>query len=80
MLKAAAPMGASIIISSGDAILEGLCSSLSQLLDNSGILRFETLKPTNPIFGLAPLPVAPSSLISPPDPVEAPGYGEIAVG
>ena len=33
-----------------------------------------------PILGFAPLPVAPSSLISPPEPVAAPGYGEIAVG
>ena len=42
--------------------------------------RLETLYPTKPILGFAPLPVAPSSLISPPDPVDAPGYGEIAVG
>ena len=73
-------MGASIIILRGEAILSGLCSSPSQLLDNPGILRFDTLKPTSPILGFAPLPVAPSSLISPPEPVAAPGYGEIAVG
>ena len=35
--------------------------------------RFETLKPTRPAFGRAPTPTAPSSRISPPDPVEAPG-------
>ena len=80
LLKAAAPIGASIIISSGDAILDGLSSFFSQLLKRFGILKLETLKPTNPILGFAPLPVAPSSRISPPDPVEAPGYGEIAVG
>ena len=42
--------------------------------------RLDTLYPTSPILGFAPLPVAPSSLISPPEPVDAPGYGEIAVG
>ena len=73
LLKAAAPIGASIIISKGEAILSGLCSCPSQLLFNEGIRRLETLKPTKPILGLAPLPVAPSSLISPPDPVAAPG-------
>ena len=35
--------------------------------------RLETVKPTRPAFGLAPRPVAPSSRISPPDPVAAPG-------
>ena len=64
----------------GDAILSGLDSDCSQSLSRLGILRFETLKPTNPIFGFAPLPVAPSSLISPPEPVAAPGKGDIAVG
>ncbi len=42
--------------------------------------RFETLNPTSPAFGFAPRPVAPSSRISPPEPVAAPGNGEIAVG
>ncbi len=46
----------------------------------SGITRFDTVKPARPAFGLAPRPVAPSSRISPPAPVEAPGNGEIAVG
>ena len=73
LLKAAAPIGASIIISSGDAILDGLYSCFSQLLDKFGILKLETLYPDSPILGFAPLPVAPSSLISPPEPVEAPG-------
>ena len=80
LLKAAAPIGASIIISSGDAILDGLCPSFSQLLERFGMRRLDTLYPTSPILGFAPLPVAPSSLISPPEPVDAPGYGEIAVG
>ncbi len=41
---------------------------------------WETVKPVSPAFGRAPLPVAPSSRISPPEPVAAPGKGEIAVG
>ena len=68
------------MISRGEAILSGLHSSPSHGLCSSGNLRFETLNPTKPIFGFAPLPVAPSSLISPPEPVAAPGKGEIAVG
>ena len=42
--------------------------------------RFDTVKPVRPAFGLAPVPVAPSSRISPPEPVAAPGNGAIAVG
>ena len=45
-----------------------------------GRRRFETEKPHRPALGLAPRPVAPSSRISPPEPVAAPGKGEIAVG
>ena len=33
--------------------------------------RCEVVKPVSPAFGLAPRPVAPSSRISPPDPVAA---------
>ena len=45
----------------------------------------ETEKPTRPAFGFAPRPVAPSSRISPPEPVAAPGPearndGEILAG
>ncbi|MCY1352863.1 hypothetical protein D9M71_343000 [compost metagenome] len=40
----------------------------------------ETVKPVRPALGLAPRPVAPSSRISPPEPVEAPGNGAMAVG
>src|SRR6185295_15797917 len=36
--------------------------------------------PVRPALGLAPRPVAPSSRISPPEPVAAPGNGEMAVG
>jgi hypothetical protein len=45
-----------------------------------GMRRFDTENPVIPALGLAPLPVAPSSRISPPEPVAAPGNGEIAVG
>ena len=80
LLNAAAPIGPSIIICKGEAILEGLCSGSSHARGKSSNLRLETLKPTRPILGFAPEPVAPSSLISPPEPVAAPGKGEIAVG
>ena len=40
----------------------------------------ETAKPVSPALGADPRPVAPSSRISPPAPVAAPGNGEIAVG
>ena len=49
-------------------------------LGQSGMRRLETEKPVRPAFGLAPRPVAPSSRISPPEPVAAPGKGEMAVG
>ena len=42
--------------------------------------RCDTVNPMSPAFGLAPTPVAPSSRISPPEPVAAPGNGAIAVG
>ncbi len=45
-----------------------------------GRCRFDTLKPVRPAFGCEPRPVAPSSRISPPAPVAAPGNGEMAVG
>ena len=38
--------------------------------------RLDTEKPTRPALGLAPRPVAPSSRISPPEPVAAPGRGD----
>ena len=73
-------MGASIIIWSGDAIRSGLSSSNSHFSLKEGIRRFDTEKPVNPALGFAPMPVAPSSLISPPEPVDAPEKGDIAVG
>ena len=80
LLKAAAPIGASNIICNGLAILSGVFSSISQGSLRLGILKLDTENPDNPALGLAPTPVAPSSLISPPEPVAAPGKGEIAVG
>ncbi len=44
------------------------------------MFKFDTENPVSPAFGFEPRPVAPSSLISPPEPVAAPGKGEIAVG
>ena len=40
----------------------------------------DTVKPVSPALGRAPRPVAPSSRISPPAPVLAPGKGLMAVG
>src|SRR3546814_5822859 len=42
--------------------------------------RCETENPHSPALGLPPRPVAPSSRIAPPAPVDAPANGEIAVG
>ena len=58
----------------------GRPKSFSQGSEAPGMRRFETEKPAIPAFGFAPRPVAPSSRISPPEPVAAPGKGEIAVG
>ena len=58
----------------------GRRSAASHGRSKPGIRRFETVNPTSPAFGFAPRPVAPSSRISPPEPVAAPGKGEIAVG
>jgi hypothetical protein len=44
------------------------------------IERLDSVYPENPTLGIEPIPVAPSSLISPPEPVAAPSNGEIAVG
>ena len=69
------------MISSGFAIKSGLPKDgSSQALVKLGICKLETEKPVKPALGRPPIPVAPSSLISPPAPVEAPGNGEIAVG
>ena len=58
----------------------GRPKSFSQGCSAPGMRRLDTLNPVSPAFGFAPRPVAPSSRISPPEPVAAPGNGEIAVG
>ena len=68
------------MISSAGAIRGLSARSPSQGCGSVGMRRCETLKPARPALGLPPRPVAPSSRISPPAPVEAPGNGEIAVG
>jgi hypothetical protein len=73
-------MGPSIMICSAEAMRPGLPYGLSHGCTAPGMARFETVKPVRPAFGLPPMPVAPSSRISPPAPVPAPGCGAIAVG
>ena len=73
-------MGPSVMIARGDAMRSGLDSGPSHGRPKPGSLRWETEKPHSPALGFDPRPVAPSSRISPPDPVAAPGKGEIAVG
>jgi hypothetical protein len=50
-----------------------ICSGLAMWPGLRGVKQFETVKPVKPAFGLEPRPVAPSSQISPPAPVDAPG-------
>jgi hypothetical protein len=80
LLNAAAPKGAAIMMSSAEAIRSGLPKSVSHGCSMPGMRRFDTENPVKPALGLAPKPVAPSSRISPPDPVAAPANGEMAVG
>ena len=80
LLNAAPPSGPSVMMSSAVTMRSGLPKSSSHGCSKPGIRRLETEKPTRPAFGFAPRPVAPSSRISPPEPVAAPGHGEIAVG
>ena len=68
------------MISNAEAMRFGLPYFLSQGCSNPGIFRLETVKPVKPDLGFEPRPVAPSSRISPPAPVAAPGKGEMAVG
>ena len=72
VLNAAPPKGPSTMICNGLAMWSGLPTELPHNLD--------TVNPVRPALGLEPRPVAPSSRISPPAPVDAPGNGEMAVG
>ncbi len=67
-------------MSSAEAIRSGLPYGASHGCGSAGSRRCDTVKPVSPAFGFAPVPVAPSSRISPPEPVAAPGNGAIAVG
>ncbi len=68
------------MISSAGAMRGFSARAASHGCGSSGMRRCETEKPVRPAFGLPPRPVAPSSRISPPAPVEAPGNGAMAVG
>ena len=69
------------MISSADENMVGFCRyPLPRILLPPGNRRLETEYPVRPAFGFEPRPTAPSSLISPPAPVAAPGKGAIAVG
>ena len=69
------------MICKGVDIRSGLpYSSPSHGISVPGIFKFDTENPVKPALGRPPIPVAPSSRISPPAPVEAPGNGAIAVG
>ena len=67
-------------MSKAETMRRGLPKSVSHGCTKFGIRKLDTEKPTKPALGLEPMPVAPSSRISPPLPVAAPGYGDIAVG
>ena len=60
-------------MSNAETIRPGLPKSVSQGCTKLGIRKFDTENPTKPALGLEPIPVAPSSRISPPEPVAAPG-------
>ncbi len=68
------------MICNGVAIRPGLPYAFSHGCVKAGIFKLDTEKPVKPAFGFEPIPVAPSSRISPPAPVAAPAKGEIAVG
>ena len=80
LLNDAAPIGPSSMICNGEAIRAGLWCGSSQGISAPGKRKSDTENPVTPTLGLPPRPVAPSSRISPPEPVAAPGKGEIAVG
>ena len=64
------------MICSGLAMCSGLPPGWSARPSQSLL----TVKPVRPALGREPRPVAPSSRISPPAPVLAPGKGLMAVG
>ena len=68
------------MISRGEAIRVGRAGGRSHGCSPPGRWRLDTVKPTTPALGREPRPVAPSSRISPPEPVAAPANGAIAVG
>jgi hypothetical protein len=80
LLNAALPRGHAVMIPREFSICHGFPGFVSHGCVKSGIFRCEVMNPVSPAFGFAPLPTAPSSRISPPDPVAAPGYGDILVG
>ena len=80
LLNAAPPSGPSIMMSSAVAMRVGLAVVRSPTAARRECAGSRRVKPTSPALGFAPRPVAPSSRISPPEPVAAPGNGEIAVG
>ena len=67
-------------MSKAEAIRSGLPLSCSHGCAKLGIFKCDTEKPVKPALVAEPRPVAPSSRISPPEPVAAPENGEIAVG
>ncbi|KAG9766059.1 phosphoribosylformylglycinamidine synthase-like protein, partial [Aureobasidium melanogenum] len=69
----ALPIGASSMISRALAMWPGLPTSNSHGCSWPGMRRSDTVKPERPALGFEPCPTAPSSRISPPDPVAAPG-------
>ena len=68
------------MISNADAMRGFNERDFSQACGVPGIRKCDTENPVKPALGFPPRPVAPSSRISPPEPVLAPGNGEIAVG
>ena len=68
------------MICKADAIRDGLPYCSSHGCSKPGIFKLDTVNAVKPALGLPPRPVAPSSRISPPEPVAAPAKGAIAVG
>jgi len=78
VLKAAAPNGwpASHDVERGTQSVPACRIPAPRLRHAGEFFSVDTENPVNPAFGLAPMPVAPSSRISPPEPGAAPGKGE----